>query len=48
MSEQDNRNIVWIHKKKIGMYDHEEVQISLTSKDDTIDQLIQKAKEALK
>lgn len=47
MSDSDSRNVVWIHKKKIGMTEHEEVEISLTSRDDSIDDLIRKAKEAL-
>mgnify|MGYP001586842604 CR=1 FL=1 len=48
MTDQDNRNEVTIHKSKMGMYDNEDCNITLKSNNDSIDDLIKKAKEAMK
>lgn len=49
-ANQDNRNEVWISRRKTDMlsgYIIEQTDVSLECKDATIDDLIKKAKDAL-
>jgi len=48
MTEADERNEVWLSRKRTGPQTKEEKEVHLKSKDYTIDQLLSKAKEAMK
>jgi hypothetical protein len=45
MVDEDNRNEITIYRHRTGMYDKEESKITLKSKDESIDMLLDKAKE---
>lgn len=46
--DSDKRNEVTIYRHKTGMYDKEESSVTLKSINDSVDDLIKKAKESVK
>lgn len=47
MSDSDERNVVFVKKRIIGMTEEKHYEVSLTSKTDSVDDLIKKANDVL-